>query len=693
MFYVLFFYLAIQCSPYIFLIGRVMSTIFSPSIAIANRMSFSAKLFSVVLIFLVPLLLILGINSKSAYEEIKRIDHELKGIDIILELKPLAVEVAKHRGNMAQYLAGASDKEAQIKAGEATIDETLSSLNKLAKNSNYHLTEIDNLSSQWQQLKLAAMPANPAKSFTDHSAFVDAAHKVITLVAYDFELVLQTQSKDYYLSNILLFKMPQLQEELGKLRGKGAAALADKTINVNERILLSSMFSTVRTLDNTINQDMMLLFKDVNIKNNLSNYADAYRTVVGQFYDVVNNQVLTPEEPLTNNTQYFEQGTKTIEALGVLDKYLVQEFTKSINVLRAEKKSHSNQLILLGVLSILLGLYMAMGILSSLTLNAGLLNEASRQLQKGDFSSSINVKSDDILGEAAKSLTEMTGSVASLLHVIQDSTHDVNELSVKLQSVADTSKSELDKQNIQTQQSASAATEMAATVREVAKNCADAAYATETAQASAVEGRNRVSETIEKINTLGSDVSLAKDIVGQLQNDVANISTVLEVIRSIAEQTNLLALNAAIEAARAGEQGRGFAVVADEVRTLAKRTQDSTAEIRVVIEKLQSGASGAVAIILQSHAGATESVNSAASAGESLEKIVGSVELLRDLNAQIATAAEQQAAVAEEMSRATIHLSESSANILGQIEATVDYSSSLRKSASSLLENTMKFKT
>ena len=202
-----------------------------------------------------------------------------------------------------------------------------------------------------------------------------------------------------------------------------------------------------------------------------------------------------------------------------------------------------------------------------------------------------------------------------------------------------------------------------------------------------------MSGAITKINSLGLDVEQAKHIIDQVRDNVTEIGAVLEVIHSIAEQTNLLALNAAIESARAGEQGRGFAVVADEVRLLAQRTQDSTAEIRTVIDKLQTGASNAVDIIKQASLNAKNSVETAAYADESLAKIAKSIEVLRDLNAQIAAATEQQAAVAEQMSRNTTDLGVSSENILGEVEKTVGFSNSLRKSAMALLDNAMKFKT
>ncbi|RYZ91991.1 MAG: methyl-accepting chemotaxis protein, partial [Moraxellaceae bacterium] len=411
------------------------------------------------------------------------------------------------------------------------------------------------------------------------------------------------------------------------------------------------------------------------------------------FIDTTNNQVILADEISISGTAYFEYGTKSIDALHSFDKQVTDEFKQSLQA-RHDKQYNQNLVLMFGAFVITsLGIYFSLGILTSLNTNAKLLNDASHKLKDGDFSIQIDVETGDTLGDAAKSLTGMVSSVAQLINLIQKSAHDVSDLSVKLQSISDASKNELDQQNMQTQQAASAATEMAATIREVARSCVDVSNATDTAHDSALDGQLKVNNAIGKINTLGTDVEHAKNIISQVQSDVTDISAVLEVIRSIADQTNLLALNAAIEAARAGEQGRGFAVVADEVRSLAKRTQDSTAEIRTVIEKLQVGADKAVTIIHQSFLGAQDSVASAASAGQSLEKIVVGVELLRDLNTQIATAAEQQAAVAEQMSRNTLHLSDSSENILGQVEKTVSFSASLRRSAMSLLENTMKFKT
>ncbi len=671
-----------------------MSSLLYPAVALANKMSFTAKLFLAVLIFLVPFIFLLIVQLLSSWSEIKKIEHQQYGLDLVVKLKPIALDVAKHRGNMAQYLAGATEKENTILALEKTLTEEVGALKKLANEYHYEITNVNELTTQLQQLSLTNNKTTAgAKSFQAHSDLVELVHHTIAVVTMDFELVTQTSMTDHYLENIMAYSIPILEEELGQFRGKGASALSDKSVTIEEKVVIASFLSSVSKLNNSLNQDLELLFREPRIHDRLNADLQSYRNIIQQFIDVTKNQILGAEDVSLSATAYFEYGTKAIESLSAFDAKITQEFSESINARHNQQFSQNILLALAAVAITVLGVYFSLGILNSLNINARSLNGASRKLQEGDFSSSVVVNTDDILGDAAKSLTTMIASVATLLNTIQKSAHDVNDLSVKIQSVSDSSKHELDQQNQQTQQVASAATEMAATVREVARSCLDVTDATDVAHDSALDGQTKVKEAIAKINTLGNDVEKAKDIISQVQSDVTDISAVLEVIRSIADQTNLLALNAAIEAARAGEQGRGFAVVADEVRSLAKRTQDSTAEIRVVIEKLQTGAVSAVGIIHQSFMGAQDSVMSAESAGQSLEKIVVGVDLLRNLNTQIATAAEQQAAVAEQMSRNTQQLSDSSENILGQVEKTVSYSASLRKSAMNLLENTMKFRT
>ncbi|WP_371921259.1 methyl-accepting chemotaxis protein [Pseudomonas sp. HMWF006] len=200
-------------------------------------------------------------------------------------------------------------------------------------------------------------------------------------------------------------------------------------------------------------------------------------------------------------------------------------------------------------------------------------------------------------------------------------------------------------------QVATASNEMSATAHDVANSASNAANADKGADQSARDGMSIIERSTRDINQLADEVSKAVTEVEALAVNSEQIGSVLEVIRSIAEQTNLLALNAAIEAARAGESGRGFAVVADEVRNLAKRTQDSVEEIRIVIERIQTGTRGVVATMHSSQTQAHNNAGQIRQAVDALGKISDAVTVISDMNLQIASAAEQQSAVAEEVNR------------------------------------------
>ncbi len=239
-------------------------------------------------------------------------------------------------------------------------------------------------------------------------------------------------------------------------------------------------------------------------------------------------------------------------------------------------------------------------------------------------------------------------------------------------------------QQSETDQVATAMNEMSATVQEVARNAEQAAHAAQQADEAAHSGKQVVMQGIAAIDTLAREVEQAAQVIQKLETESAGIGAVVDVIRGIAEQTNLLALNAAIEAARAGEQGRGFAVVADEVRTLASRTQQSTKEIQQMIQRLQTGASEAVQVMMQSRSQAQSSVQQAARTGESLEAITRAVENITGMNTQIASAAEEQSAVAEEINRNIVNISQVGNQTAAAAQQTAAASDELARLAAQL---------
>ena len=257
----------------------------------------------------------------------------------------------------------------------------------------------------------------------------------------------------------------------------------------------------------------------------------------------------------------------------------------------------------------------------------------------------------DELVQMARSFNTLMEAAGGVVGQVGQANLKLMTASEDLSQITSGAQRDAERQESETISLAAAMNEMVATVQEVARSASLAADSTKQTEAEAAQGRRMVEQTMQEIADLTGDLSQARAVVEKLAKDSHDIGTVLDVINGVAEQTNLLALNAAIEAARAGEHGRGFAVVADEVRSLAQRTQRSTQEIHAIIERLQSGATTAVERMARNAEKAQSTMDQAARAGESLGAITVAVSTINDMNLQIATAAEEQTATAEEINR------------------------------------------
>ena len=277
---------------------------------------------------------------------------------------------------------------------------------------------------------------------------------------------------------------------------------------------------------------------------------------------------------------------------------------------------------------------------------------------EGDLTARIPISGSDEVGQLGEAFNRFIGKLQTIVGDIAGSTTQLASAAEQMSGVTHATSEALVKQRSETEQAAAAMNQMSATAQDVARNAANAAQAAQEADDEASQGTRVVAQTITGIRSLASEVESAAAVIAQLEADSVSIGAVLDVIRGIAEQTNLLALNAAIEAARAGEQGRGFAVVADEVRTLAQRTQQSTQEIQNMIESLQAGAQQAVKVMDEGRSKAQTSVEQAANAEGSLSTITNAVTRISDMNTQIASAAEEQTAVSEEISRGVLNINE-----------------------------------
>lgn len=320
------------------------------------------------------------------------------------------------------------------------------------------------------------------------------------------------------------------------------------------------------------------------------------------------------------------------------------------------------------------------------------LVEAIQNIKKGDLTQKVVIPGKSDFSWMAFELNSARKNVANLVHTLVGGVSQLDTATQNMQAISKETVDGVLKQQTETTQVATAMNEMTASVQEVARTASNAADAARDADNESKVGKQVVTETMEAIDSLATEVEKAAEQLGSLEADIGNIGAIVDVIRGITEQTNLLALNAAIEAARAGEHGRGFAVVADEVRTLAARTQSSTHEIEEMVERLQQGAQVAVKVMNDSRERARDSVEKASSAGAALDTITAMISTMDEMSAQISSAANEQSSVAEDINRGIVNISqvaEHTAEGARESSVAVETLSSL---SSQLQEASSKFK-
>ncbi|MNM65820.1 Methyl-accepting chemotaxis protein CtpH [compost metagenome] len=356
------------------------------------------------------------------------------------------------------------------------------------------------------------------------------------------------------------------------------------------------------------------------------------------------------------------------QAVKGVDRATSEQMSELVSQLRSDAQARAQTIsqsaertVWLGLL-VMFGSAVLVGLFSLWLVNRSLIEpirgliEYVAQLSQGRFEARVASDRQDELGRLAVAANTLRDFLADTFTRLQSNAGELETASGELRSIAGGMARGTDDQFQRTDQVATAMHEMSATAQEVARHAAEAARAADDADHSAQAGEQVMQATIDTIATVNQEIAGTAAVIRHLEADSARIGKVLEVIRGIAEQTNLLALNAAIEAARAGEAGRGFAVVADEVRSLAQRTAASIAEINQIISAVQSGALEAVKAIESGQQRSEEGAEQVQRAGQMLQRITLAVEAIRDMNRQIATAAEEQTSVAEDISRNLVEI-------------------------------------
>ncbi|GMR07670.1 MAG: hypothetical protein BMS9Abin26_0673 [Gammaproteobacteria bacterium] len=483
-----------------------------------------------------------------------------------------------------------------------------------------------------------------------------------------------------------------LSQQMLQIMSEMIQSELDEDANEKRKQIMNDLGDLRYTWSNVMNgMRAFLAFRTESVKDEIKLYMEGSGTIIDRIKahgDLLN---LDQDEGINKITELREQVAENINTAIKLhggdkwrtDAYLVrkelgplmtdirtnldtltQDQSTAINEATGELLAETEQL--MKVFLILTGITLLLGVISAVVISTMILKPLNTVVSTmrniaeggGDLSFRIRVPGKDEIAQLADSFNMFSAKIHEIVLQMASATSRLSSSATEMARITEDSRDAMMRQHSETDQVATAMNEMTFTVQEVANNAHSASDAAGDANVKAADGQRVVSEGKESIHKLVDEMGLASSAIEQVESDSEQIGSILEVIRGIAEQTNLLALNAAIEAARAGEQGRGFAVVADEVRTLAGRTQQATKEINDKIEKLQKGAHHAVEVMKTSSSRAEATVNSATLAGQALDGIAEAVASINDINTQIASAAEEQSATSEEINTNVVNISQ-----------------------------------
>ncbi len=639
-----------------------MKSLLYPAIALMNRLSFGMKFSLISVLFLLPMLATNYYLVRDSWREFQGTRVELQSLDLLgsslalrrdLETLNNQVQINATLGQSGK----AGDLEAKIGALEQSVLTRLQGLNPMATEPE----QITVFEGKRDELIAAFKAQQQETSLLSKSALIgkllNKAQMLSQIIASQSGLSRDPQSDLRQLSELITSVTPQVTQTLGEGRAMGAYSLGQGFLNSSSSTRFDELLQQLEKLQAEYGlklQDALGSSKAAHAA--LDGLAKASNASLKQGSELFEEQVVMAETLEAPWQAFYDSVSQLMAKTYQLDDATLSFLGQQLDQRLAQNRTHMVVLVSALTAVFLLIFYLYAGFYASTRTTLRRLGAMMDKVAAGDMTVTFVAQSRDELGDLGQ---VFNGTLAKIHDLIERVGHTVSQVELQagqVETVSARSNQAVSGQRTQIEQVATAMNQMSATAQEVARSAAAAVSSAHSVNDETVSGRGLVQSQQSSIARLASEIDLSVGVINQLATDSQSISSVLEVIKSIAEQTNLLALNAAIEAARAGEQGRGFAVVADEVRTLARRTQHSTEEIEQMISRLHSGVGAAVKAMGTSHEMASGTVGQSEKVQQALENILGAVGMIVDQNQQIAAAVEQQTAVAHDIDQNIVEI-------------------------------------
>ena len=639
-----------------------MKSLLYPAVSLMNRLSFGMKFSLISVLFLVPMLVTNFYLVRDSYREFQGTRVELQSLDLLGSSLTLRrdLETLNNRVQINVVLgqSGKADNlEAQISSLEQTVLARLQGLQAMTDD-----PEQIKLFNNKRDEMLSGFKAQQAESSLQSKSgmigkLLGNAQIFSQIITSQAGLSRDNQSDIRQLSELLTNITPAVTQTLGEGRAIGAYSLGQGFLNSSSSTRFDELLAQIEKLQAEYALKLTdALDSSQAARAGLSAQADSSKTSLKQASELFEEKVVVAETLDTPWQAFYDQITGLMDKTYQLNDATLKFLDTQLQQRLAQNRTHMVlQAVALSVVFVLI-FYLYGGFYASTRTTLKRLGAMMDKVAAGDMTVNFKANSRDELGELGEVFNGTVRKIHDLIERVGQTVAEVERQAGQVENVSAQSNQAVAGQRTQIEQVATAMNQMSATSLEVARSAAAAVSSAHSVNDETVSGRTLVESQQGSIAALASEIDQSVLVINQLASDSQSISRVLEVIKSIAEQTNLLALNAAIEAARAGEQGRGFAVVADEVRTLAKRTQQSTEEIEQMIAKLHGGVGAAVKAMGVSHQMANGTVGQSEKVQQALENILGAVGMIVDQNQQIAAAVEQQTAVAHDIDQNIVEI-------------------------------------
>ncbi|WP_275098520.1 methyl-accepting chemotaxis protein [Sedimenticola hydrogenitrophicus] len=639
-----------------------MRRILFPAVYLMEQLRYPLKFGLIFLVILAPLVLLSITLIRHIDEGIVLTGHERQGLAYIRAIRQPIEDIQQHRGMTSALLNGADNFRERLMSKRGEVDRKLAALLAVDQQLGGALDtagKLDPLMRQWETIKATSLDQEPAVAIRAHSDLLAALIGLMSYVADVSAITLDPTLDTSYLGDAVVHNLINLTENMGQARALGSGAAARGVHDRNSFVRLSVLANNIRAYAQRSDTGLQAAIKANSVVGvKLSEAVAANSRAIAGMRALLDQILADPEQISVDDKTVFDMATVAISGSYQLYDAIADELDSLLSARIAAESAIKNRTLAVVMAVLILLIYLFAGLYNSVVGSISLIGDATRRLAEGDLNTRLNLNTRDELQRIGTDFNNMGEAFRAVVMQITDATGRLATMAEQTSVITEQTHQALQTQLGETTQVATAMNEMSATVQEVASSTGRTSQAANEVNSQAAAGQQAMHDTIVKIQQLSDTVEGAGSVIQQLEQQSVEIGTILDVIKGIAEQTNLLALNAAIEAARAGEQGRGFAVVADEVRNLASKTQLSTEEINQMIGKLQSGSAEAVAAVNGSQVLARAAVEQAARTGEALTSISGAIQRVNDMSTQIASAAEEQSAVTEEINRNIVQINE-----------------------------------